>query len=533
MSGLVVPSSGNINFNSNVTANAVRQVFGTASNMLALIGSPVDTVATRPPPFVAPTVPGVPLSLSYFRGKALFIEPPPSDLRVTDLTTSSIRLQWTLGNVVSETVYIAVGTSAGTSNTLSWTPAIGGTNVSGTFGVNTPYYVSIYGSNGNGRASLAVSNATTSFIIPSAPTFSSAFISGDTITTVASSATSGAVITYTINPSAEVNFISPGVFGDLTFGVSYTVTAIATMSNAGAGYSSNSSNSQTLTRVTPVTGGTVTKVSGRVFHTFTASSAIVFPASFTPSGGIEIFAVGGGGGGGGSQLTSSCAGGGGAGNIIIGTASSLSGGYSVNCGAGGSGGVGGVSGTSASNGSPTYFSSYLVANGGGGGAGTNFAAANGGCGGGGSSGSTAARPPGTGAFGSTPFILLTVIVNNSASGGTGYFGGTGKTAINAGGGGGGAALGNGVGTGGNGTTSGGGTGGTGYLYYGSYYGGGGGGSAFNTSGGVGAGGIGGGGAAGGSGTSGLPNTGGGGGGGGGNGSGGAGGSGIMIISYLY
>ena len=247
-SGNVIPASGNINFNSNAASNAVRQVFGElTSNMVGLVGSNVDD-GTRPPPFTAGTVPNAAsgnLKLSYFRGKSLFITPAPSSLRITNFTTSAVTLQWTLGSVLSTTLYIAVGTSAGASNTLGWTSATGGTAVSGTFANNTNYYVSIYGSNDNGTASLAVSNAS-AFIIPTAPTFSSASISNTTFTAVATSVTSGADISYTISPSAGVNNVSAGVFNGLTPGTQYTVTATATMSNAGAGYSSNSTASSTI-----------------------------------------------------------------------------------------------------------------------------------------------------------------------------------------------------------------------------------------------------------------------------------------------
>ena len=262
------------------------------------------------------------------------------------------------------------------------------------------------------------------------------------------------------------------------------------------------------------TGGTVTTISGRRFHTFTTNGSFVL--SSTPGATIEIMIIGGGGGGGGWN-----AGGGGAGNLIVFQYVLTVGSYAVTLGAGGLGGIQSLS--IGSQGSSTTFDVLATALGGGGG-GTVFTGGggNGGCGGGGSEVSPY-DVPGSGITGTASG---TVVQNLATSGGAGTNAGS-----QGGGGGGGCTVAGSTNSGGSG-----GAGGNGYTYYGSVYGGGGGGGAGAVGGSGGASGSGGGGAGSGVGISpgidGTANT--GGGGGGVNfGTGGAGGSGICIVSYTY
>jgi len=262
------------------------------------------------------------------------------------------------------------------------------------------------------------------------------------------------------------------------------------------------------------TGGTVTTISGRRFHTFTTNGSFVL--SSTPGTTIEIMIIGGGGGGGGWN-----AGGGGAGNLIVFQYVLTVGSYAVTLGAGGLGGIQSLS--IGSQGSSTTFDVLATALGGGGG-GTVFTGGggNGGCGGGGSE----VSPYDVAGSGITGTASGTVVQNLATSGGAGTNAGS-----QGGGGGGGCTVAGSTNSGGSG-----GAGGDGYTYYGSVYGGGGGGGAGAVGGSGGASGSGGGGAGSGVGISpgidGTANT--GGGGGGVNfGTGGAGGSGICIVSYTY
>ena len=256
-----------------------------------------------------------------------------------------------------------------------------------------------------------------------------------------------------------------------------------------------------LTNIAKATGGIITNVGGRRFHTFINNGT--FSIVFAMPGKIfEVFDIGGGGGGGGFE-----GGGGGGGGLVTYTSSLSVGNYSITIGTGGTGGT--ASSVAGGNGTSTLFSSLVTAIGGGGG-GSSFGGspANGGCGGGGA-------------------------YNQSyGTGSQGFNGAVASPSLYWGGGGGGTSA--------SATNN---NGGAGTLYYGSYYGGGGGGGG--NQGPNGTGGIGGGGDGGGSGTpsvqyitpapvAGAANTGGGGGGHGYNGTTGAiGGTGICIVSYIY
>lgn len=256
-----------------------------------------------------------------------------------------------------------------------------------------------------------------------------------------------------------------------------------------------------LTNIAKATGGIITNVGGRRFHTFINNGTFSI-VSAMPGKIFEVFAIGGGGGGGGFE-----GGGGGGGGLVTYTSSLSVGNYSITIGTGGTGGT--ASSVAGGNGTSTLFSSLVTAIGGGGG-GSSFGGspANGGCGGGGA-------------------------YNQSyGTGSQGFNGAVASPSLYWGGGGGGTSA--------SATNN---NGGAGTLYYGSYYGGGGGGGG--NQGPNGTGGIGGGGDGGGSGTpsvqyitpapvAGAANTGGGGGGHGYNGTTGAiGGTGICIVSYIY
>jgi hypothetical protein len=126
--------------------------------------------------------------------------------------------------------------------------------------------------------------------------------------------------------------------------------------------------------ITYATGGTITTVGGRTFHTFTADGTFSLLVSV---GTIEVMAIGGGGGGG-----SYSGGGGGAGNLVVVTGALAVANYTVTVGAGGAGGTTGAPGSA---GSQSRFSATGInirALGGGGGAadGLGIGGGNGGCG---------------------------------------------------------------------------------------------------------------------------------------------------------
>lgn len=170
-SGNVIPATGNINFNSNASSNAVRQVFGEAtSNMQGLVGSTYNT-STRPPPFTVTTANQVPtavsgnLKLSFFAGKSLFLT-SPTTYTISNITTSNVTPNLSGGSGTS--YYIAVGTAAGGSTlTNGWVSATSGTAITKqtdgstnlSFTVGSSYYISAYASNATkSTSSLAVSN---------------------------------------------------------------------------------------------------------------------------------------------------------------------------------------------------------------------------------------------------------------------------------------------------------------------------------------------------------------------------------------
>jgi hypothetical protein len=215
--------------------------------------------------------------------------------------------------------------------------------------------------------------------------------------------------------------------------------------------------------ITYATGGTITQVGGRTFHTFTSDGTF---SLLVAVGTIEVMAIGGGGGGGGAS-----GGGGGAGNMVVVTGALGVANYTVTIG---QGGIGGSDITPGGSGSQSRFtgaggSINIRGLGGGGGATDGVAAgANGGCGGGGSAG--AASAGGTAGLGIT--TGMTSVVNVAFDGGSNP--GAGNPGPAGCGGGGTSSIGVAVSAI---TPADGGDGGGATLYYGTYYGGGGGGSA--------------------------------------------------------
>ena len=144
-------------------SNAIFEVFGkpAGNNLVALAGSNVDT-GTRPPGYsvtnTVPTAASGNLKMSYFAGKSVFLT-APSTYNIGNITTTTLTPALSGGNGTS--YQIAVGTTAGTSNTVGWRAATNNTQITSlTFTVGSNYYISAYSSNAtNGTASLAVSNA--------------------------------------------------------------------------------------------------------------------------------------------------------------------------------------------------------------------------------------------------------------------------------------------------------------------------------------------------------------------------------------
>jgi len=214
--------------------------------------------------------------------------------------------------------------------------------------------------------------------------------------------------------------------------------------------------------ITYATGGTITEVGGRTFHTFTSNGTFTLLVSV---GTVEVMGIGGGGGGGGIN-----GGGGGGGNFVVVESALAVGSYTITVGDGGIGGtaiLGGYAGGQSrfTNGSTI---NIRMLGGGGGSTAGDSGGGNGGCGGGGSSG--------TESFGGSAGTGVTTGMTSLSN--VAFAGGSNPNPSNvdpAGSGGGGVTS---VGLGVSGITpSDGGDGGGAILYYGTYYGGGGGGAA--------------------------------------------------------
>jgi len=183
MSGNVVPTTGNIYLRTapSSTNNAIFEVFGTPAenNLNGLRDTVYDDPTVRPPPLTTDTPLTVPasgnVSMALFRGKSKFMTTPSVPL-ISSLSSTSLTPTLTGG---SGTYYIAVGTTAGASDTTGgWKAATSGTAITtkqnGTtalsFAYATPYYISVYDSNTTKTtASRTLSNSTV-YGIPNAPT---------------------------------------------------------------------------------------------------------------------------------------------------------------------------------------------------------------------------------------------------------------------------------------------------------------------------------------------------------------------------
>jgi len=192
-SGNVIPSLP-INFNSNASSNAVRQVFGEAtSNMQGLVGSNYNT-STRPPGYTPTlTVPGGNLSLSFFAGKSIFLASPVTLTITTPMTVPS-SLTTNVSGGGGTSFYVMVGTTSTGTNILSNVIA-GAASV--TIASNTNYYISAYGSNAAGASSLLISNASP-FVssVPPTPTGVSFTTTTTAMTPTFTASTGNATTTY-------------------------------------------------------------------------------------------------------------------------------------------------------------------------------------------------------------------------------------------------------------------------------------------------------------------------------------------------
>jgi hypothetical protein len=148
MSGKVVPTSGDIQFLSNVDSNAVCQVFGLGANssFSSLVGTAynpnVNTLYLSTD--AAPTVPALSsLSLRFFAGASLFLTSPNTPT-ISSITTTGITPTLSGG---SGSYYVALGTAVGGSNVLNWTAATSGTAISTALTAGTSYYISAFTSN--------------------------------------------------------------------------------------------------------------------------------------------------------------------------------------------------------------------------------------------------------------------------------------------------------------------------------------------------------------------------------------------------
>ena len=147
--------------------NSLFQVFGTpGGNNLAGLAQIAYSTGATPPPFSASTAPTVAsgLSMSFFAGKSAYIASPT--VSVSTITTSNFTPVVTGGG--TNTIYIALGTAAGGTQTANWGTWSSGP-VLGTITQGNNYYISTYLSNATlTTTSLSVSN-TNAFGIPNKP----------------------------------------------------------------------------------------------------------------------------------------------------------------------------------------------------------------------------------------------------------------------------------------------------------------------------------------------------------------------------
>ena len=171
MSGKVVPATNIYLKTAPASAgNAILEVFAPGGNNLGGLAQIAYSTGATPPPFsaaITPTLASGNLNMSFFAGKSVFLA-VPTTLNVAAISTTT--LTPTLSGGGGTSYQIAVGTSAGTSNTVGWTSATTATQITAlAFTQGTSYYISAYTSNAtNSTTSLATSN-TAAYGIPNLP----------------------------------------------------------------------------------------------------------------------------------------------------------------------------------------------------------------------------------------------------------------------------------------------------------------------------------------------------------------------------
>ena len=242
MSGKAVPSSGNISLRTAPASasNAIFEVFGVpaSSNLLGLRSAAYNTT-TRPPTFTQNTIPSSGnLSMSSFAGTSKYLT-SPTTVAMTNLYPTSIVPSLAGGGGTS--YYVAVGTSAGTSNVLGWTAATNGGSITQAFTAGTSYYISAYTSNASSNtSSLAVSNSTAYIPVANPTSFTVNSISNTSFTAQAAGSTGATGYNYYLyNVTGQyvvggVQYAAVGVstvFTGLSTNIQYLVIAYGVTSN--------------------------------------------------------------------------------------------------------------------------------------------------------------------------------------------------------------------------------------------------------------------------------------------------------------
>lgn len=265
MSGNVVPATGDIQFLSNANSNAVSQVFGLATSnvsLSSLVGVEYNPSVTAAPVFVAPTVP-TPLSLRSLAGASLFI-PTPNTPTIQLGGSDQIYPQLSGPAGATGKYYIALGTSAGASNAVSWIDvSTNSWNFISGWSRNTLYYVSTFLSNANGRKSLAISN-TTAYGLPNTPTvtFSITTPSNWTInwTNNGSTVTVPTQYDWNLIKDSDSSTVASGtVASNITNVVGTTLLAYDTnySVNVNSSYGNSSAGTRTAAQTVPALGAPV------------------------------------------------------------------------------------------------------------------------------------------------------------------------------------------------------------------------------------------------------------------------------------